>query len=82
MDLVYDFGDLKLPKDSSEAAAHVESIIEKQEGLDLDRYDTFIKVGDRYFHVSSGAGRAVVENTEYEKEQAGKQVVPLAKKTK
>lgn len=80
IDLLYDLGDIDLPVDSNEAAEQIESIIENMKApIDIDIYDTFIKAGDRFFHLSSGAGREIVENTEYAKEQAGKSTVVLAK---
>jgi N12 class adenine-specific DNA methylase len=77
VDLLYEM-DLELPKNPVEAADAVTAAIEVEPGIDLDTYDTHIKVGDRYFHVQDGAGREVVENTEYGKEQAGKPKVVLA----
>lgn len=79
VDLLYDFGDVGLPEDSGQASQNVEDLIEKQ-NIDLDKYDSFLKADGRFFHLSSGAGRQIVENTEYGKEQAGKPVKSLAKK--
>jgi N12 class adenine-specific DNA methylase len=77
-DLLYDIGRRELSDDSGEAADQIEAIIERTK-IDLDAYDTFLKSGDRYFHVSTGAGRAVVENTKYAAEQAGKPSKLLAR---
>lgn len=77
-DLLYTFKDTALPADSLAAAAKVEAMIESTD-IDLDANDTFVRVGDRYFHVSSGAGRQVVENTDYAAEQAGKPRVKLGR---
>jgi hypothetical protein len=71
IDILYDFGNVKLPK-GNKAISKIERLIESTKDLDLDLYDTFVKVGDRYFHISSGAGREVIENTKYGKEQEGK----------
>lgn len=79
-DLLYEMK-LDLPEDSVEAADAVTAAIEGESGIDLDTYDTHIKVGDRYFHVQEGAGREVIENTEYGKEQARKPKKILATKT-
>ena len=76
IDLLYDFGQVGLGE-SPEAA--VETLLEAQEGIDLDSYDTFVLVDNRYFHVSSGAGRGVVENTEYGQAQQRKPMIKLAK---
>ncbi|HEU4617099.1 MAG TPA: strawberry notch C-terminal domain-containing protein, partial [Gammaproteobacteria bacterium] len=75
-DLLYEMRG-ELPADRGEAEEAVERMLE-QSNIDLDRYDTFIKVGERYFHVSSGAGRGVIENTEYAREQEGRPKVLLA----
>ena len=68
-DIIYDFGEREIPKDAEE---FVTDLIESSPNMNLDLYDTFIKINNRYFHVSSGAGREVIENTEYGKEQEGK----------
>lgn len=79
IDLLYYLGDRDLPNDSEWAAQEVEEIIESLKApIDTESYDTFIQLGDRFFHISSGAGRAVVENTSYAKEQLGKPTVVLA----
>jgi len=81
IDLVYDLGNRPLPSDPIDAAEQVTSIIEGiDKTIDLDSYDSFFKVGDRYFHASSGAGREIVENTSYAMEQAGKPSVALGSK--
>ncbi len=67
IDIIYEMN-IALGEDAERA---VEEAIERS-NINLDLYDTFIKVGGRYFHVSSGAGRQVIENTEYGKEQSGK----------
>ncbi len=71
IDLLYDFGDIELPEGNVLAQPEVMSMIENT-NIDLDSYDTFIKVGDRYFYIASGAGREVIENTEYANEQVGR----------
>ena len=76
VDILYDLGPRELPANPFEAAEHIQSLIETLP-VDLDTYDSFFKAGDRYFHVSSGAGRAVIENTEYAAQQAGKPIVQL-----
>src|SRR5208282_4034015 len=76
IDLLYDFGELAL--DPNDIVAGIEILLEDQPGIDLDSYDTFVKVNGRFFHLSSGAGRAIVENTEYGLGQAGKPMTPLA----
>jgi hypothetical protein len=78
VDLLYDYGHHDLPVDPDAAAEKVGGLIEDGPPVDLDLYDTFIKVGDRYFHVSTGAGRGVVENTTYAHDQAGKPTRVLA----
>lgn len=77
VDILYDLGDRELPKDSDEAAAKVSELTDGLPNADYDKYDSFFKVGDRYFHLSSGAGRDIVENTKYAAEQASKSVVRL-----
>jgi hypothetical protein len=78
-DLIYDFGKrTDLPIESELAEEYVTNLIEKQPNINLDAYDSFIRVNDRYFHVSGGAGRMVIENTEYGMEQAGKPTKILA----
>jgi len=58
----------------------VERLIERS-NIDTESFDTFIKVNDRYFHVSkSGAGRQVIENTEYAADQLGRETILLAKR--
>jgi len=79
-DIVYDFGNMKLPSDAGAAEEAVEKLIESEENIDLDKHDTFIKADGRYFHVSSGAGRQVIENTDYGKAQEGKPKIVLASK--
>ena len=81
VDLLYDLGEWTLPKDTNEAADAVTRLIEERvPNINLDGYDAFFKVGDRYFHLSGGAGRTIVENTDYAREQAGKPTVELAKR--
>ena len=75
-DLLYDFG--TLPLDETNIEETVEELLQDQPGIDLDSYDTFVRVNGRYFHVSNGAGRAVVENTEYGQAQAGRPMLRLA----
>ena len=77
-DILYDIGKRDLPKDSVEAADRIREIIESGPPIDLDRFDTFVKSGDRHFHLQEGAGREFVENTEYAKENAGKPSIELA----
>ncbi len=76
-DIVYDFGKIGLPETKADAEAKVEKLIESSK-IDTEKYDSFIKADDRYFHISSGAGRSVVENTEYGKQQASKPSITLA----
>ena len=78
VDLLYDFGAVGLPKHPQAAANRIERLIESTRGIDLDRYDSFIRADDRYFHVSSGAGREVIENTDYGREQANRPRIVLA----
>lgn len=70
VDLLYEI-DGTLPEATADAEAAVEEMIGETR-IDIDRYDTFIKVADRYFHVATGAGNAVVENTDYARDQAGR----------
>lgn len=70
-DILYEFAPGIETEEQAEAAIEAS-------GIELDRFDTFIKSGDRYFHVSSGAGRAVVANDAYAREQAGKPTIELA----
>ncbi len=76
-DIVYDFGKIGLPETKADAEAKVEKLIESSK-IDTEKYDSFIKADDRYFHISSGAGRSVVENTEYGKQQTNKPSITLA----
>jgi hypothetical protein len=69
--------DILYEMDAEPTVEGVEEAIEQSQ-IDLDAYDTFIKAGDRYFVVKSGAGREVVENTEYAAEEQGKPRVLLA----
>jgi 2'-5' RNA ligase len=73
IDLLYDFGTVGIESEND-----VEILLEAQNGMDLDSYDTFVRVDDRYFHLSAGAGRIVVENTEYARAQSGKPMTKLA----
>ena len=76
VDLLYDLGDdLVLPPGDAEEA--LERYLEGTK-IDLERADSFFKVGDRYFHLATGAGNAIIENTNYAAEQAGKPVKVLA----
>ncbi len=60
IDLLYQPGDQELPESEEDATGEIESIVESLD-MELDQYDTFIQVGERYFHLSSGAGRGFVE---------------------
>ena len=75
IDLLYDFGQVGLGEFPE---SDVETLLEAQENIDLDSYDTFVLADNRYFHVSMGAGRSIVENTEYGQAQQGKPMVKLA----
>ncbi|MFL6228431.1 MAG: hypothetical protein ACJ741_06595 [Pyrinomonadaceae bacterium] len=79
VDLLYDLGNVDLPKSTRAAADRVGEIIETSDApIDLDSYDTFVKAGDRHFHLDGGAGRTFVENTDYAADQQGKPRVLLA----
>lgn len=65
VDLVYELNIPNLPADEANAASKIIEVIEKHPSWNPDEYDTFVKVGDRYFHLSEGAGRDFVENTAY-----------------
>jgi N12 class adenine-specific DNA methylase/GGDEF domain-containing protein len=79
-DIIYDFGQVGLPEDEAGAVEALENLIESS-NIDVDKYDTFIKADGRHFHISSGAGRGIVENNEYAKEQNGRPRVLLASGT-
>lgn len=78
VDLLYDFGHIELGLYPEQT---IEDLLDAQHELDFDSYDTFVKAGDRFFHLSMGAGRGIVENTEYALEQRGKPMIKLASKT-
>lgn len=81
-DVLYDLGDIKLPKDEGDATEKIIEILEKHDHLDASlTYDTFVKAGDRYFYRATGAGPYFVENSEYGREQAGKPSIVLASAT-
>lgn len=75
IDLLYDFGQLGLGPNAED---EIETLLEAQNAIDLDTYDTFVWADNRYFHLSMGAGRSVVENTEYGKAQINRPMVKLA----
>jgi N12 class adenine-specific DNA methylase len=77
-DIIYDFGQVGLPADEVGAVEALEALIESTPNLDTEKYDTFIKADGRYFHLSSGAGRGLVENNEYAKQQNGRPRVLLS----
>lgn len=77
VDILYDLGNVNLPVDSAKAVEKIQEIIESTNGIDLDKYDSHFKVGDRYFHLQTGAGREIVENTEYGRSQKGKPIVSI-----
>lgn len=83
IDLLYDLNIRDLPRDSEKAAERVQEVVEAPENSALDaggNYDSFFKVGDRYFHLATGAGSAIVENTSYAKDQAGRPTKVLAER--
>jgi hypothetical protein len=67
-----------LSNDKLNTPEDVEDYLQAYTNLDLDSYDSFFKVGDRFFHLSSGAGRSLVDNTEYARQQMNKGTVKLA----
>ena len=77
IDLLYDFGNLGLPSDEGAATEMLEQIIEST-NIDSEKYDSFYKADGRYFHLSMGAGRSIIENNEYAQYQAEKPIVRLA----
>jgi predicted nucleotidyltransferase len=77
IDLLYDFGDVGLAGDEATATEQLEQLVEST-SIDSDSYDSFYKVDGRFFHLSSGAGRCIIENTDYGLEQKGKPPVNLA----
>lgn len=88
IDLLYDLGNGPISMAARRGISvedAIEKILEGQDRLDLETYDSFFKVGgppetgpDRYYHLSAGAGRAIVENTDYAKAQSGKPRILLA----
>jgi len=74
IDLLYDFGTVNLGDHPEEA---LEGMVENT-NIDLDTYDTFIHADGRYFHLSSGAGRMIVENTDYGMAQEDRPKIKLA----
>ncbi len=77
VDIIYDIGKIKLP--SGQAGA--EKLIDYIELNDIPigdvAYDNWIKVGDRYFHRSFGAGADLIESNAYAAEQVGKPRIRL-----
>ena len=71
--------DILYEMDAEPTVEGVTAAIEAAE-IDLDAYDTFVKAGDRHFVVQSGAGREVVENTDYARAQEGRPRVLLAER--
>ena len=77
IDILYDFGDAGLDRDEATATEQLEQLVEST-SIDSDSYDSFYKVDGRFFHLSCGAGRCIIENTDYGTEQQGKPMVTLA----
>jgi hypothetical protein len=77
IDLLYDFGTLGLPKDEQGATEKLEAVIETTE-INSEIYDSFYTADGRYFHLSSGAGWQIIENTEYGLSQQTKPKILLA----
>ena len=78
IDLLYDFGEIKLPKSENKAVEFLEKYTDKNNiPIGDTPYDTFIKADNRYFHLQSGAGQMLVENNEYAKSQMNKKVINL-----
>jgi hypothetical protein len=80
VDIIYDLGKLKIP----EGRAGVEKLIDYIESNEIPvgdvPYDSWIRVGDRYFHRTFGAGADLIESNAYAAEQAGKPSVRLGGK--
>lgn len=74
VDLLYEMKIDTLAKDSAKAAEQVQEVIERTKGIDLNSYDTFVKVGDRYFQVKDAE---VIESLDYRKLQKGKEIVDV-----
>jgi len=80
-DLLLEF-DAKLPAATGDAEEAVERLLEAADAdFDIPGRDIFVLADGRYFHLSTGAGRMMIENTEYGTEQAGKPSITLASAT-
>lgn len=81
-DVLIDLGKIDLPSDRGMAEAEIQKIIESNgDGVRVGERDYFFKAGDRYFHLSTGAGTGIVENTDYAKAQFGRPKVEVARAT-
>jgi hypothetical protein len=80
IDLLYIITNDQQPKhDGDESDEELLSeYIERNTNIDLSSYDSFFKYGNQYFYLSSGAGRSMIENTDYALEQIHKGVIRLA----
>ena len=79
IDILYDFGNIGLPKQEGMATEFLIRYIERNNiPIGDTPYDTFIKADGRYFHKSWGAGPAIIENPQYAMAQRGKPVEILA----
>jgi hypothetical protein len=66
-----------LAEDEATATEQLEQLVENT-SIDSESYDSFYKVDNRFFHLSCGAGRCIIENTDYGAEQKGKPITVLA----
>jgi hypothetical protein len=83
VDMLYDFGNVDLEKYRQYPDEVPEELIEhlvETTGINAQDYDSFYRVNGKYYHLSSGAGRAIVENTDYAKQQQAKPKIELASK--